>query len=148
MRANLEREIAASVIGGGAGTEPVELLLRKGLHNFREVRNRLWASWLHEALISLQAAKAGREYIRVALKRGASARLHLLARSGTGATPLLVTVERSRGAPLLFFDVVPAATDLAARVGTDAHAVVRVVLAIERARKRCYDLCEEARRWI
>lgn len=148
MRVNLEREVAAAVLGGGKGTEPVLQLFTKGLRNFREVRSRLWNGGLREASGSLKEAHAGRLYVRAALRRGASVRIHFVDRSPSGATALLLTIERPNGAPVELFDVPPAASELTRRVGTDVAAAVRVVLAIERARKRCYELCEEATRWL
>jgi len=154
MKANLRREVAVAALSGGTGSEPVEALLRKGLGNYRDVRLSLGKCGLIEAVRDLRRSKAGRDYIRVALRRGATVHIHLALKSAypdgtfdTKPTPL-VTIHPARGASRRHMDAGLAAKELAHRAGTDVDVALRIVLGIERARKRCYELCEEASRWL
>lgn len=155
MKANLRREVAVAALGGGTGTEPVEALLRKGLSNYRDVRRSLEACGLAEAVRDLRTSKAGRDYVRVALRRGATAQIHLAPKSwyrdGTfelKKTVPLVTIVPRVGASRLHMDAGSASKELAERAGTDVEMALRIVLGIERARRRLYELCEEATRWL
>jgi len=154
MKANLRREIAVAALSGGSGSEPVEALVLKGLSNYRDVRRSLGGCGLIEAVRDLRKSKAGRDYVRVALRRGASAHVHLSPRDwyqdgtiGNKAMPL-VTIHPVRGVSRRHMDATPAAKELAERAGADVEVALRIVLGIERARKRCYELCEEASRWL
>lgn len=151
MRANLQREIAAAAIGGGSGQEPVHALITRGLSVLRDARRLLRDAGLSAALAALRDAKAGRAYVRVALPRGAHARLALqppdFGRINGGPRPL-VTVYPARGNPRASFDVPQAALDLTRLCGTDVEAATRVLLGLERARRRCYELSEEGTRWL
>jgi len=152
VKASLRREVAVAALSGGTGTEPVEALLRKGFGNYRDVRRNLGSCGLTAALSDLRANKAGRDYVRVALRRGATARIHLApvrphTNGPIGHIPL-VTIIPARGAERRHMDAASAAMELAERAGTDVEAALRIVLGIERARKRCYELCEEATRWL
>lgn len=147
MRKNLEREIAAAALGGGSGREAAKPLIAKGLVAYRTARLGLRNAGLEEAL--LRAPPGRRDYVRVRLPRGASVRLHL-APTGTGATrpmPLLTVFSRD-GGMALYMEPTAAAGELARRAGTDIETIVRVVLGIERARRRLYELCEEGTRWL
>ena len=154
MKANLRREVAVAALSGGTGTEPVEALVRKGLANYRDVRLSLGKCGLVEAVRDLRKSKAGRDYVRVALRRGATAHIHLTLKStypdgSVASNPApLVTIHPARGASRRHMDAASAAKELAERAGTDIDAALRIVLGIERARKRCYELCEEATRWL
>jgi hypothetical protein len=148
MRKNLEREVAASALGGGQGTEPILALITRGLTVFRGVRLGLRDAGLRAGIGLLQDGKTGRNYVRIALLRGVTARVHLASESpGTGMEPL-VTVLPAQGRPRPYFDVPPAAAALAHRVGTNVEAATRILLGLERARRRGYELAEEATRWI
>ena len=155
MRKNLEREVVAATLSGGQGTEPILALVTKGLDVLRSTRRTLRDAGLTEALSALRSAKAGRSYVRAALPRGAHARFHLTARDpgringfAFGLALALVTVHSARGATRTHHDVPPAAADLARLVGTDVEAATRILLGLERARRRCYELAEEATRWL
>lgn len=151
MRKNLEREVVAATLSGGQGTEPILALVTKGLDVLRSTRRTLRDAGLTEALSALRSAKAGRSYVRAALPRGAHARFHLTARDPgriNGFAFGLVTVHPARGATRTHHDVPPAAADLARLVGTDVEAATRILLGLERARRRCYELAEEATRWL
>ncbi len=154
MKANLRREVAVAALGGGTGTEPVEALLKKGLDNYRDVRRSLIANGLAEAVRDMRTSKAGRDYVRVALRRDATVRIHLAPRSyyrdGTfdSKAVALVTIGPARGADRIHMDAGSAAHELAERAGTDVEVALRIVLGIERARRRLYELCEEATRWL
>lgn len=154
MKANLRREVAAAALSGGTGSEPVEALLRKGFGKYRDVRRSLDNCGLSQAVRDMRKSKAGRDYIRISLRRGAAAHIHLALRSWYADGTLdarqlpLVTVIPARGAEHRYMDAAAAAAELAARAGTDVEAALRIVLGIERARKRCYELCEEASRWL
>lgn len=154
MKANLRREVAAAALSGGTGSEPVEALLRKGFANYRDVRRALDNCGLGQAVRDLRTSKSGRDYVRISLRRGATAHIHLALRSwykdGTVASQQmpLVTIIPARGADRRHMDAASAAKELAERAGTDVEAALRIVLGIERARKRCYELCEEASRWL
>ncbi len=148
MRKNLEREIAAAALGSGDGTEAVRLLLMKGLHAFREARLGLREAGLFEAMLR----KSGRDYVRIGLPRGASVRLHLPAHGqtrlgGSTSMPLLTLFKRNeQGTP--YMEPSRGAKELARRVGTNIEVILRVVLGIERARRKLYALCEEETRWL
>ena len=153
MKADLRREVAAAALGGGKGTEPVEALLRKGLSNYRDVRLTLDRCGLSEAVRDLRKSKAGRDYIRVALRRGVTARIPLAQRSFRAETfdskaVALVTIWPAQGGAQDYMDAASAARGLAQRAGTDVETALRIVLGIERARRRLYELCEEATRWL
>ena len=154
MKANLRREVAAAALGGGTGSEPVETLLRKGFANYRDVRRTLDNCGLSQAIRDMRKSKSGRDYVRISLRRGATAHIHLALRSwyadGTMASQQLplVTIIPVRGADRRHMDAASAAKELAERAGTDVEAALRIVLGIERARKRCYEICEEASRWL
>jgi len=156
MRANLQREIVAATLGGAGGGAAVLAPITKGLGVFRDTRASLRDAGLL-AGIAMRASKTGREYVRVALPRGVMARLHLTPSHSQGGVkpgrpehmlvPLL-TVVPVQGEPRKFFDVRTAAADLARRAGTNVEAATRILLGIERARRRCYELSEEATRWL
>lgn len=152
MRVNLQREVAAAALGGGRGTEPILVLVTKGFEVFRGVRNTLRDAGLKAGVWSLRASKTkvGRDYVRVALPRGVTARLHLTPSPPLGTEHMvpLLTVIPVQGKPRLYFDVPTAATELARRAGTDVEAATRILLGLERARRRCYELAEEATRWL
>jgi hypothetical protein len=154
VKANLRREVAAAALGGGAGTEPIRALVLKGLSNYRDVRFNLRLCGLAFAVRDLRSSKAGRDYVRIALRRGAKAHIHLAPQSwyqgGTFDQKVmpLVTVYPASGALRKYADAPSAAAELATRVGTDVEAALRVILGIERARRRLYELCEEATRWL
>lgn len=144
-KVRLEREIVLSALSGAAGNAPVHDLIRKGLENFRRIRyeNRLSIS---AALDALRKSKTGRDYVQIGLPRGATARLPL--GSELDRQSPLVIVLRSRGSTVSIGDAGFAAAWLAQRVGTNVEAAMKLLLGIERARKRCYELCEEATRWL
>lgn len=154
MKANLQREMAAAALSGGTGGEPIGQLIRKGLDNYRDVRLALGRCGLAEAVRDLRKAKAGRDYVRVALRRGVTVQIHLAPRGwykdgSWDQKPMgLVTVLPRVGLYRRYMDPAAASTELAARAGTDVEVALRIVLGIERARKRCYELCEEATRWL
>lgn len=154
MKANLRREVAVAALGGGTGSEPVEALLRKGFGNYRDVRRSLDNCGLSMAIRDMRKSKSGRDYVRVSLRRGATAHIHLAVRSYHSDGTMdhkqlpLVTVIPARGGERRHMDAAAAAKDLAERAGTDVEAALRIVLGIERARKRCYEICEEASRWL
>lgn len=154
MKANLRREVAAAALSGGTGIEPVEVLLRKGFANYRDVRRSLDNCGLSQAIRDMRKSKSGRDYVRISLRRGATAHIHLALRSWYADGTVdqkqlpLVTIIPVRGAERRHMDAASAAKELAERAGTDVEAALRIVLGIERARKRCYELCEEASRWL
>lgn len=153
MKANLRREVAVAALGGGTGTEPIRKLLLKGLENYRDVRLNLAGCGLAEVVRDVRASKAGRDYVRVRLRRGATAHIHLApttwAKDGrTTKTEPVVTIVPGRGADRRHMDARSAAHELAERAGTDVEVALRIVLGIERARRRLYELCEEGTRWL
>lgn len=154
MKASLRREVAVAALSGGTGSEPVEALLRKGFGNYRDVRRSLDSCGLSQAVRDMRKSRAGRDYIRISLRRGATAHIHLALRSWHADGTIdsrqlpLVTIIPVRGAEHRYMDAAAAAAGLAVRAGTDVEAALRIVLGIERARKRCYELCEEATRWL
>lgn len=154
MKASLRREVAVAALSGGTGTEPVEALLRKGLSNYRDARRSLDNCGLSLAIRDMRRSKSGRDYVRVSLRRGATAHIHLALRSSYADGTFdqkqqpLVTIIPAHGANRRHMDAASAAKELAERAGTDVEAALRIVLGIERARKRCYELCEEASRWL
>jgi hypothetical protein len=155
MRKNLEREIAAAALGGGQGTEPILALVTTGLDVLRGTRLTLRAAGLKDGLGAVRSSKTGRDYVRVALPRGVTARFHLTPPEPTlingrvaGHMVPLLTILPVQGKPRLYFDVPPAAKELARRAGTDVEAASRILLGLERARRRCYELAEEATRWL
>jgi len=156
MRKNLEREIAAAALGGGTGAEPVLALVTKGLDVLRGTRLTLRAAGLKDGLGAVRSSKTGRDYVRVALPRGVTARFHLTPTEPrlingnvvAGHMVPLLTILPVQGKPRLYFDVPPAAKELSRRAGTDVEAATRILLGLERARRRCYELAEEATRWL
>lgn len=150
MRANLEREIAAAALSGDTGPAPVLELFRNGLTALRSVRNSLRDAGLDNAVALQVLDRKARGYVSISLPRGVKARLYLASRLVTGrvgAMPLM-TIHPVRGRVIQCFDVPPAVGQLVHRVGTNVDAAVRVALGIERARQRCFELCEERSRWL
>lgn len=148
MRKNLEREIAAAALGSGDGREAVQQLFQQGLTAYRDARLGLRGAGLDDALLR----PGRRDYVRIGLPRGASVRLHLAPydrprpSGGLVNMPLFTVIRRS--VPTRYMDVVPGAKELARRVGTNIDAILRVVLGIERARCKLYELCREETRWL
>ena len=152
-RAKVEREVAAAVLGGD---QPVPKLLRAGLITVARVRERL-----HEALESAFERSGTRDYVWTALPRGGKLIVHLRAYQGGShkRVPLITLVRARSGKRDTAFGVEvdvnmraprPAGSVelLTERLGSDATAIVRSMLAIERARKQCYALAEEVTRWL
>ena len=152
MRANLQREVAAAALSGGTGGEPILALITKSLTVFRGTRLTLRDAGLKSGIWAVRNAKAGRDYVRVTLTRCVTARIHMMPSEASGSPGStmepLVTVHPVQGKPRRYFDAPTAAAELARRAGTDVEAAIRILLGIERARCRCYELAEEATRWL
>lgn len=143
----LQTDILAAALADGNGIRPVADLLRQGLSSFRDARLELRTAGLQNGLTMHLQARGSRDYVRVELPRGVQARFALEPGNGSLAH-VLVTVVPVRGKPRRYYDVSSAGTDLVNRVRTDVAAVVRLLLGIERARRRLYELAEEGTRWL
>lgn len=153
-RAKVEREVAAAVLGGD---QPVPQLLRAGLETLQQVR-RLLAEPITAAL----ERDGVRDYVWTGLPRGGKLLVHLRDRTRSqGNRGPIVTIARARSGKREFAcnldtewrpgrakSTVGAIDLLTERLGTDVSGIVLTMLAVERARKQCYALAEEATRWL
>jgi hypothetical protein len=163
MATKVERQLAEQVLLGKL-ERPAEELLRQGLESFVGVR-RLLRPTIEELLTPRSRV------VRCKLKRGARIELYLGHRRieiperskttdpDTGLTKVTTRVrvqidERSimrlvnrNGGAALYVNPLSASHVLAERCRGDADLVERVCAAIERARRRYFELAEVATRW-
>jgi len=142
MRGDLEREIAVAALGGGTGSEPIRAFVTKSLVVLRSARLKM-RSYMP------RGDGACQYYVRVSLPRGVTALLHVpTAWYGVARMVPLLTILSVRGKRRSYYDVPCAAHELTRRAGTDAATATRILLGLERARRRCDEVAEEATRWL
>ncbi len=146
MKSRVEKEIANAALAGDANAEA---LLVKALSAFRRTRAEL------DTLVyqSLSGKNKRATYTSIGLPYGARCEIDLRSRtlptvggSGTRPAPLVRFYTRT-GHMAATQDLATAAHMLAGRLRGKVGATVKVLLGIERARKRLFELAEEATRW-
>lgn len=146
-RGRIKKAMALAVLGGHV---PSERLILDGLNVLVETRKRLELAGLAAGLDRGDT----RGYVRTQLSRKRKVHIHLdprVERRPTGTAkgpPPLVTIVRQSGRKEPYRAIGEAKNALTRMLRNNVDDTVRVVLAIERARRQCYHLSEEATRWL
>lgn len=164
MPSKVELQIAEQVLAGNRAQPAYDLLLA-GLRSFQGVRGKLRE-------VSEPVLTARNKVVRCKLKRGAKLELYVgyytfkrreikteedPETQLTKRTPYTRTVTKQfvigrlipkSGSPMRLNNCEEAAREIAARCRGDAELVARVCGAIERGRRRLFELAEQATRWF
>lgn len=148
-RARIKRAMALGALAGAP--EASEQLIVKGIDVLLKTRGHLQGAGLTAAL---DQDSGRRNYIYTTLSRKRKVLVHLDPRpprdekgNATGGA-LIVTIVRRTGRRDETRTASHAMNELAKMLGNNVEDTARVLLAIERARQRCYQLAEEATRWL
>lgn len=153
MKKRVEAEMAVAALSGDNAT--VVQMIEHGLRSFEGARRKL--DTMTSAVLA--SASARRRYVAAGLPYGAKLVLPLgdtesrqrMRSDGTtfsnSTRSALIKLTRRSGRAEQAFDVHQAALWLADRVKGNPDAAVRVLMAIERARRQMFALAEEGTRW-
>lgn len=137
-KVKIERGMAVRTL---ADQTPAEDLIESGIRAFRGVRQECQGLGLGPAV---KARGARSSYVATKLPFGAKLKLPLHPGDPLGHLTLRTGSVTSWEAHHYIYLV----KELSRRVGSNVDAVVRLLEAIERARRQCFTLCEEATRWL
>lgn len=139
-RARVTREVALQALGAGT---PVRDLFDKGLRSFGGVRANVGgAVWPPRKRTKKQSQPRG-TFVYTRLRFGAKVRFYL-----DPHDPLGEIILRTGSVSVCSDSDQVLGVELARRAGSHVETVVRIALAIERARQACIRRLEEQSRWL
>lgn len=144
MKARVEREMAVAALSGS--DEQIRELIEGGLRSFVGVRSTCYS--MMKSVLAV--AHKRRHYVATRLPYGANLKILLYAPSSTfpaGREVPIIEITLRSGGTASTQDAMSASGMLTERIRGNPAAAVKVLLAIERARRQVLALAEEGTRW-